>query len=122
MKIAICSKGTTLKDSIHAHFGRCDYFIIYHLENGEFKAIENAGITSTQGAGIAAAQQVIDENIEAVIMSGTLGPNAYKIIKGEGIKILQCEDKTVEEVIRDFKNNKLVGEQNESGVAHNGMN
>jgi predicted Fe-Mo cluster-binding NifX family protein len=119
MKIAISSKGTTLKDNTHLHFGRCDYFIIYDLENGEVKAIENKGLTSSQGAGIAAAQQVIDENIE-VIISGKLGPNAYQIINGEGIKILQCEEKTVEEAIDDFKNNKLQN-QNESGMAHEGM-
>ena len=119
MKIAISSTGKTIDDVMDSRFGRCNYFIIYDLDNDEYKAVENKGITSGHGAGIAAAQQILDENVDVVI-SGRLGPNSYRIIEGEGIAMLQADQGKIRDIINDYKENKL-SHQKGAGAAHAGL-
>jgi len=106
MEIAISSKGTKLEDNMDLRFGRAEYFIIYDLEKEEFQSIENKGYTASGGAGIASAQQLIDEDIDIVI-SGNFGPNAYNLLKSSEIKMYKGEETPINVVIKDYKMGKL---------------
>ena len=57
-------------------------FQIHDTENGEFNAIENKGQMSGGGAGIAAAQQIIDEKVDAII-TGNLGLMLLNLLKNQ---------------------------------------
>jgi predicted Fe-Mo cluster-binding NifX family protein len=85
MKIAISATGKDTDSLLDMRFARCDYFQIYDSESEEFKVIENKGQLSGGGAGIAASQQLVDENVN-IIITGSLGPNAFKIIEKAEIK------------------------------------
>lgn len=104
----ICVSSTSNNESCQAdlRFGRCNCFAIYDTENETFKFIENSGITSPQGAGISASQQVIDEKVDAVI-TGHVGPNAKKLLDAANIKIYEIKNETVKEAIDLFTDNKL---------------
>jgi predicted Fe-Mo cluster-binding NifX family protein len=106
MKIAISSKGTKLEENMDLRFGRAEYFIIYDLEKDEFQAIENKGYTASGGAGIASAQQLIDEDIDIVI-SGNFGPNAYNLLNSSEIKMYKGEEISIKELIENYKSGKL---------------
>lgn len=119
MKIAISSKGKEMKDMLDPRFGRCSYFIIYDTDNESIKFIENKGQMANGGAGIAAAQQVIDESVDEVI-TGNLGPNAFNLFKTSGIKTYQCVNIKVKEAVELLKNGKLE-ELIEAGPSHTGI-
>ncbi|MBZ4664068.1 MAG: hypothetical protein JG776_1783 [Caloramator sp.] len=119
MKIVISAKGQDINDLMDVRFGRCRYFQIHNLETGEFKVLENAGQKSGGGAGIAAAQQIIDEGVDVVI-TGSLGPNAFDLINKAGIKAYKCDEISIKEVIEKLKNGELQ-EINIAGPSHHGM-
>ncbi|MGI6712351.1 MAG: NifB/NifX family molybdenum-iron cluster-binding protein [Bacillota bacterium] len=119
MKICISSTGKEKNSSVDLRFGRCMYFIFCDTDNNSFKAVSNQGVNSSHGAGIAAAQQVIDEKTDVVI-TGNMGPNALQLISTSGIEIYQAADGSVEEVVKLFQNNKLE-KINKPVPAHSGM-
>jgi len=119
MKIAVSSMGKDLDSMLDVRFGRCNYFIIYDTEKGLVKAIENKGQMSGGGAGIAAAQQIIDEDVEVVI-TGNMGPNAFNLFNSSDIKVYRSGSIKVERAVELFKEGKL-DELAEAGPAHAGM-
>lgn len=119
MIIAISSKGKTTTDMVDTMFGRCAYFQIIDTEKHTIKCVSNSGLEATGGAGIAAANQVIEEGVEAVI-SGKLGPNAFNIIDKANIKQYLCDKVTVEEAIDKFDKGELKI-ADEAGKSHRGM-
>ncbi|NFF29838.1 diguanylate cyclase [Clostridium botulinum] len=106
MKIAVSSTGKELKDLMDDRFGRCTYFVIHDSEINKTKFIENEGHKTGAGAGIAAAKQILDEDIN-VIITGYLGPNAFDVFEGSDIEAFKCSEVTVEKAIELYKNNKL---------------
>ena len=88
MKIAISTQSDTIESLIDQRFGRCKYFLLVELENNEIKevkSVENQGAIQGHGAGIKAAQQIGELGVKKVI-TGSLGPNATKILNQLGIK------------------------------------
>ncbi len=90
MKIAVSTVGNNLDSIIDPRFGRCAYFVIVEVEKNEikkFEAIQNPAATSIGGAGIQAAQLIANKGVE-VLITGNIGPNAFSILSGTGIKIV----------------------------------
>lgn len=107
MKIAISVQHDNLESDLDLKFGRAKGFIIYCTDNDEFKFIDNGqNSNAVQGAGIQAAQTVIDEDVEAII-TGYCGPKAYKVLETAQVKIYTSEKDTIKNVIQKFKNNEL---------------
>ena len=72
------------------------------------EAFENTATSQAHGAGVAAAQFLIDRGAQTVI-SGRFGPNAYQALSAAGIPMLtQTDDsKSVQEVIDLWRVDKL---------------
>lgn len=119
MKIAISAIGQNKESQLDRRFGRCEYFLIFDTETEEYKAIGNNGVSSEGGAGIAAASQVIDENVSAII-TGNLGPNAFELIEKAGIKAYSCETLPVFKAVEMFQKNQLAI-ISFAGKSHQGM-
>ncbi|WP_099188808.1 NifB/NifX family molybdenum-iron cluster-binding protein [Tepidibacter mesophilus] len=119
MKLCISSITNKENSQADSRFGRCPYFAIYNTENNTFEFIENSGITSPQGAGIAAAQQIADQKVEAVI-TGNMGPNAMKIIDAAGIKTYKINNETIKDAVKLYIDNKLPT-IDKAGPSHLGM-
>lgn len=118
MKIAISATGETNEALLDMRFGRCRYFQIYNTESGETVSLENKGMSSSGGAGIASSNQLVDEKVD-VIITGSLGPNAFEIIKKAGIKAYKCGNIAISSVLHKYKNNEL-SEINTAGASHQG--
>ena len=77
MKIAVTSLGESLDSPIDQRFGRARFFVLYDLESGEWTVHDNTqNLEAAQGAGIQAAQHVVNLGVEAVI-TGHCGPKAF---------------------------------------------
>ncbi|MCY6371775.1 NifB/NifX family molybdenum-iron cluster-binding protein [Clostridium ganghwense] len=119
MKILVSAYGKEKNDLLDSRFGRCSYFQIFDTETNEHTAVENKGVTSSQGAGITAAQQVVDNEVEVVI-TGSAGPNAFRILNSSDIRIFKAAEEKVEDVINAYMQGKLE-EISGAGAAHKGM-
>ncbi len=119
MKIGISAKGKTLDSLLDERFGRCEYFLIYNTKEQKVNILENKGQVAAGGAGIKAAQQLIDEKVD-IIITGHLGPNAYELIDRSGIKAYECKTTTINSAIKKLENNELL-EIREAGAAHHSI-
>src|SRR4030042_3212061 len=106
MKVAISATGKDLDSQIDPRFGRCQYFIFVDPETMEFEASENEGLMASGGAGVQAAQLVVQKGVKALI-TGNLGPNAASTLSGSGIKIYLVSSGTVKEAIEVYKTGSL---------------
>jgi predicted Fe-Mo cluster-binding NifX family protein len=105
-KIAIASNGKILESQVDSRFGRCLYFLIVDSETEKFKVLPNTADSMSRGAGVSAAQLVVDQKVEAV-MAGNFGPKAVNVLSQSGLKIFSVSGKTAKEAINDFKEGKL---------------
>jgi predicted Fe-Mo cluster-binding NifX family protein len=70
---------------VSKEFGRAPYFAV--LENGNVEFFENPGASASGGAGVRAAQFVVDLGINKVIVRKNVGPHAESALKTAGIEI-----------------------------------
>ncbi|MBC7266733.1 MAG: NifB/NifX family molybdenum-iron cluster-binding protein [Anaerosomatales bacterium] len=102
MKVAISALGPDLDSKVDDKFGRAMWFIVYDTETQSFEAIDNAANRNAmQGAGFGAAETVSNAGATAVI-TGHLGPNAFRVLGSLGIEGYVGSGKTVREVIEAF--------------------
>lgn len=106
MKIAITALAGDLKAEIDPRFGRCAYFILMDPETMEWEAVANRAASAASGAGIQAAQFIIDRGVEAVI-TGNVGPNAHRTLNTAGIVIYTGAAGTVEETLKRYRDGEL---------------
>lgn len=99
MKVAISTSGSTLDSQLDTRFGRAAGFIVYDMESGGYEYKDNTqNLNAAQGAGIQSAQNVADTGAEAVI-TGHMGPKAYKALDHASIKVYLAEGGTVNEAV-----------------------
>ncbi len=102
MKIAVTSQGKDLGSQVDPRFGRAAGFIIYDTESGSFEYAGNEqNLSLPQGAGIQAAQNVAETGIEAVL-TGHVGPKAFKALSHGRIKIYLGASGTVQQALDAF--------------------
>lgn len=106
MKIAVSAKGKINENILDTRFGRCEYFKIYDTDNKQTKIIDNKGQSANGGAGVATSNQLIEENID-VIITGSLGPNAFNLVEGAGIKAYKCESISIDLALEKYNNGEL---------------
>jgi len=105
MKICITSEGKTLDSKVDLRFGRCQNFIFFDTDTGNFEAQENASAQFQGGAGIQSGQLLVSKGVKAVL-TGNIGPNAHQVLSAAGISIFTGVSGTVKEAIDNFKNGK----------------
>jgi len=106
MKIAIPSNEKNLESLVNNQFGRSQYFIIFDTESSTYEAIDNSAISIQGGAGIKAAQSIVDSGAKALITS-YCGQNAADVLNASGVKIMKAVPTTVMNLITFFEDNQL---------------
>ena len=107
MKVVITAQGNELTSEIDLRFGRAKWLIVVDTETSDFQAHDNAvNMNSAQGAGIQTGQNIANLGVEAVI-TGNVGPNAFKTLNAAGIKIFLTEKQTVADAMASFKAGEL---------------
>lgn len=113
IKIAVPSTSDNgLSAQSTTRFGRCPYFTIVSIKNGEIESVsvvENQANKAMGGAGPLAVQSVAEEGAH-IIIGANYGPNAANALKQAGIKMygpMQGENTTVSELITAYLNNQL---------------
>lgn len=121
MRIAISTGGRDLAAFVDDRFGRCPYFLFCDSEDpqGTAECKDNPALSGTGGAGIAAAEYMAKEKVE-VLITGSLGPNALRVIEAANIPAYSAsESLTLSEAIEAWKEGRLP-QISEAGAAHAG--
>ena len=106
MKIAIPVNEEVMETDICQSFGRAPYYLIFDTDTKVGEFIENTAANSQGGAGIKAAQIIVDSNVDA-LLTPRCGENAAQVIKAANIKMYKTESDSVESNINALINNDL---------------
>ncbi len=111
MKIIISTGAESKGALLNPRFGRCEFFALYDTETKQWRFAPNPGSMEGSGAGIKAAQFVIEQKAD-VLLTGELGPKASGLIESSGIKVYRLPEITLEEAVAEFeKGNVLAGRE-----------
>ncbi len=119
MKICITSRGDDLSASVDPRFGRCQYFLFVDSGTMQYEAAGNPALAA-EGAGIQAAQFVGNKGAKAVL-TGDVGPNAYKTLQAAGVMIVTGVSGPVREAVEKFEKGELQYAGAPSVESHAGM-
>lgn len=106
MKLAIPAESKALESNVCQSFGRTYYYVVVDSETQEYEVIDNQAASSESGAGIKAAQAVVDSGAEVVI-TFHCGENAADVLKAADIKIMKAVPGTVLEMVQKYKAGEL---------------
>lgn len=94
------------KNDVCVSFGRTPYFMTYDTNSNATNIIINPATSAQGGAGIKAAQIIVDNNID-ILITIRCGENAAEVLKAAKIKIYQAEKTTALDNINKFTKGKL---------------
>lgn len=94
------------KKSVCVAFGRTPMFLAYNLEAKESEILANPGAQAEGGAGIKAAQAVVDSGAQ-VLITPRCGENAAEVFQAAGIKIYKSHGSDAMENIAAFEAGNL---------------
>ena len=118
MKIAITAQGKDFSSEIDLRFGRSKWLLVFDTETGDSEAHNNeVNLNAVQGAGIQTGKNVANLGVEAVI-TGNVGPNAFKTLSAANVKIFLSEKQTVSEAVESFKAGNLKEVDNATVEGH----
>ena len=109
MKIAITSHGEDCHAKVDSRFGRADFFMIFDQETNTYDCLPNTqNLEAAHGAGIQAGQ-TLGKTGATVLITGHVGPKAFKVLDAEKIAMYSVGDLTltVEEALAAFSAGNL---------------
>ena len=106
MKIAIPVDGKSMETSVCQSFGRTPYYLIYDTESKESVYLDNSAVASQGGAGIKAAQTIVDSNVSA-LLTPRCGENAAEVLKAANIKLYKTNNESIKDNIAALNDGKL---------------
>jgi len=109
MRVGVSATGSDLGARVDDRFGRCPWFLVVDTDSLEFTALENRHAEEGIGAGMVAAKDLVDEDVDTVI-SGQVGPKAYEVLKALNIEIFLVSGAiSVREALERLKRGELQG-------------
>jgi len=118
-RVCITSTGHTASDPFDPRFGRCSFFLIVDGLENEFRAVENRARFLGNGAGIQAAQEIANLDV-TVLLTGDLGPNAFRVVGAAGIRTYRAFGRNALEVLSEYRAGKLQEINAPTGPGHHG--
>ena len=106
MKICVTSQGDNLDAQVDPRFGRCQYFIIFDTDTSGFEAIQNPNVSGMGGVGVQSGQLMSEKQVKAVL-TGNVGPNAFRTLQAAGIDIITGISGSVKESIEKYESGEL---------------
>ncbi|HAS52375.1 MAG TPA: dinitrogenase iron-molybdenum cofactor biosynthesis protein [Gammaproteobacteria bacterium] len=101
MKMAVTTTGTKLDSAIEPRFGHCAYFALVDTESGAFEAKTNPFRDVADGAGLQAAQWVVDQGV-SVLLTGHCGPKSAAVLDNADIRVVENVAGTVREALARY--------------------
>lgn len=119
MKIAVSSPDGKIDSPFSPRFGRCDYFIIFDRETGNWEAVSNPAAAASGGAGATVVQFLYDYQVGATI-TGKYGPKAFRALQAAGIQGFEASSGTPQELYQQYLDGELKQVRAATGPSRHG--
>ena len=106
MKIAIPVTANNIDSEVCPSFGRTEFFLIYNTNDQSNFFLDNSAATSQGGAGIKAAQILVDEHVD-VLITLRCGENAASVLLEANIAIYKAAGNNLKDNISACEQGKL---------------
>lgn len=106
MKVVVSATGDDMDTEVSPVFGRCPFYVFVDTESMEWSAVANPAMGASGGAGIQAAQFVLEQGAKAVL-TGNVGPNAIEVLDAAGVGVFPVSQGTVREAVEAFRAESL---------------
>lgn len=118
MKIALTAREKNIDTAMDPRFGRAPFFVVYDTEWGSYSFIDNEqNLNAAQGAGVQAAQNVVKTGAD-VLITGSCGPKAFRVLQTSGIDIVVGVSGSIKEVIERYNKGELKAAQGPDVEGH----
>jgi predicted Fe-Mo cluster-binding NifX family protein len=109
MKIAICAQSNNVQSTVDSRFGRTSYFAVYDDAAKQWNFIvNNQNLQAVQGAGIQAAQTIIDADAN-ILIACHVGPKAMAALKANNIAVYKADiNVTLEQAVSSYLAGRLI--------------
>lgn len=119
MIIAIPSDKESLDSAVCVSFGRAPFYCLYDTETEQSTFLVNSAADSPGGAGIKAAQLLVD-NKANILITVRCGENAAKVLQPAHVELFKALNLSVADNIDAHKNNKIEPLKEVHAGYHNG--
>ena len=106
MKIAIPVTANNIDSEVCPSFGRTEFFLIYNTNDQSNYFLDNSAAASQGGAGIKAAQILVDEHVD-VLITLRCGENAASVLLEANIAIYKAAGNNLKDNISACEQGKL---------------
>ena len=117
MSICISAAGTDWDAATQPNFGRAAFFLFVDPDEEKLESVQNR--PGAHGAGVQAAQTVADRGA-SVVITGSVGPNAFQGLAAAGIEIFVGATGTVREALTAYRDGKLKHADGATSRPHGG--
>ncbi len=107
MRVAITADVASETAPVSMVFGRCPYYAIYDTNTGSLDFVANPGGMMPRGAGVQAAQFLIEQGVNTLVTAGVAGPNASMILAQAGIQVVNGFQGRIIDAVEAIKNGNL---------------
>lgn len=106
MRVAVPVEHQTLKAEVCPSFGRAPFYVIYDTEKKTTEYLQNTATGSQGGAGVQAAQLIVDQQVDAII-TPRCGKNAAAVVQEAGIKLYRSISGSIESNLKAFEEQSM---------------
>jgi predicted Fe-Mo cluster-binding NifX family protein len=92
------SSGDGADARVDPRFGRAPYLVFADTVTGAYESQSNTAGAGGHGVGTQVAQYVAQQNAD-VLVTGQVGPNAFRVLQAAGIAAYQCEGMSVADAV-----------------------
>lgn len=117
VKIAFPVNEKSIEAEINNVFGRSNFFLLADSETLEYEIFENPAVSAAGGAGIVAAQKVVDIGADAVI-TYQCGKNALDVLEAANVNIIGAVPGSIRVILDRFNAGELTSEAKKHGGFH----
>ncbi len=119
MIIVVCASSSDAQARVDSRFGRAFCFAVFDDQTDQWRFIGNEqDRQAVQGAGIQAAQTVLDLNAD-VLIACNVGPKAMAALQNAGVRVYQVDpNQTLAQALLAFQQNQLDELQNANVQGH----
>lgn len=105
MKIALPSRQNTIDD----HFGHCEYFTVFTVDDTRKEIISHEIIESPAGCGCKSniAQTLAEMGVE-ILIAGNMGQGAVNVLNNSGIRVLRGCSGDLKDAVEKWLQGSLV--------------
>lgn len=106
MKVAMPVGGKSMDAGVYQSFGRAPYYMVYDTETQEAIFVENGAAHSQGGAGVRAAQTIVDFRVDA-LLTPQCGDNAASVLQSAKVAIYKTFGGSIQENLKAYLESRL---------------